>query len=334
MFDREQIVKIKWNNTNRDWYESRGYVFTKRNDVLEVKAKDLCVQSKQNVEAICDYCGANYFALFYILQQDLTNNRKNACSKCAGLKASDVSRTKRAKKNFDIIKHICDNNGYRLITDESDYTDVKMNIQYECPKHGVQTTILDNMRAGHRCFFCSYTGRADSIKLDVDYVEGVISSINNNKWLNKSEYTNCLDRNLLIRCECGNTYTTSFYNFSRYGINRCHVCSLKESSGEYRIRKYLEKNGLKFEQEKRFRDCRDSKPLPFDFYLPDKMACIEFDGQQHFVNKFGDKSFEMTKRHDEIKNKYCSDNNIILIRIPYFDGNRIEQILDEKLCLV
>ena len=44
-------------------------------------------------------------------------------------------------------------------------------------------------------------------------------------------------------------------------------------------------------------------------------------------------SFEDTKRHDEIKNNYCKANGIRLIRIPYWNIDKIEQILDKELIL-
>lgn len=91
-------------------------------------------------------------------------------------------------------------------------------------------------------------------------------------------------------------------------------------------------NEIDFEQEKRFYDCRDVKPLPFDFYLPQYNLIIEFDGQQHFREVYN-RDFETTKKHDEIKNKYCEDNDIDLLRIPYWDGNDIEKIISTKLNL-
>ena len=62
--------------------------------------------------------------------------------------------------------------------------------------------------------------------------------------------------------------------------------------------------------------------------------CIEFDGDQHFYDK-GDfsNSLEYIQNHDEIKNKYCAENNIKLIRIPYWKYPKIETILNQELNL-
>ena len=42
-------------------------------------------------------------------------------------------------------------------------------------------------------------------------------------------------------------------------------------------------------------------------------------------------SFEENKIRDEIKNKYCIDNNIPLLRIPYWEKDNIKTILDEYI---
>lgn len=107
-----------------------------------------------------------------------------------------------------------------------------------------------------------------------------------------------------------------------------------KSKGENKIINFLTKNSIKFISQKRFKDCKNKRPLPFDFYLPDLNLCIEYDGQQHFraFSKFGgDKALYRTVKNDQIKNKYCKNNNINLERISYkkFDKleNEIKQIL-------
>ena len=76
--------------------------------------------------------------------------------------------------------------------------------------------------------------------------------------------------------------------------------------------------------------------MPFDFYIPSLNVLIEFDGIQHFeiLPHWGgiDKLIE-TKIHDTIKTKYSENNHIKLIRIPYWELNNIEKILNEELVL-
>ena len=67
-------------------------------------------------------------------------------------------------------------------------------------------------------------------------------------------------------------------------------------------------------------------------YSKEHNTCIEFDGEQHFKSmKFfgGEKSFEKNKIRDLIKNEYCKNNNIKLIRIKFN-----ENIDDELIYLI
>jgi hypothetical protein len=91
---------------------------------------------------------------------------------------------------------------------------------------------------------------------------------------------------------------------------------------------------IRFKREKFFKKCVDVHPLKFDIYISKRKTCIEYDGQQHFkpIGIFGgDKVFKIIKKHDKIKNNYCKNNNIVLIRISYKFFNSIEKILDGKL---
>lgn len=331
MYDENQEIAVRWNNSNRNWYESRGYIFTKRNDKFYVKAKDLSEHSSAKIDVICDYCGRSYKTQYGLINNARKILCKDACYHCCGKKASEASILKRANKYFEIMDKVCAEHNYKLLTTKPEYTDVKMKIKFICPKHGVQEMMLDNFIRGHECIKCSYEKRGKKMRHDINFVKQTISSINNNTLLNPEDYRDSTVRNLKIKCQCGNTYTTSFANFTKVGINRCRKCASAESSGEFKIRNFLEDNCINYIQEKRFKDCRDKKPLPFDFYLPDFNMCIEFDGQQHFEPKFGESSFRQTTKHDKIKSTYCKENNIRLIRIPYYKGREIETILRTEI---
>ena len=103
-----------------------------------------------------------------------------------------------------------------------------------------------------------------------------------------------------------------------------------KSKGEQAVEKYLNEHNIIFETQKRFKDCVDKKPLPFDFYLPDYNLCIEFDREQHYQPKFGMDGFLQTQKHDKIKNEYCNMHNIDLLRIPYWEGSNSESIIKNK----
>lgn len=106
------------------------------------------------------------------------------------------------------------------------------------------------------------------------------------------------------------------------------------SYGEKKIKEYLNTNGFKYEQQKKFEKCINKKNLLFDFYLSDINLCIEFDGKQHFksIKYFGgEEGFIQRKKNDIIKNNFCYENKIKLLRISYEDINIIDKILDNEL---
>ena len=72
--------------------------------------------------------------------------------------------------------------------------------------------------------------------------------------------------------------------------------------------------------------------------MPDFNIAIEYDGEQHFYPvKFGStpnealEKYKKTCLHDEIKNQYCKDNNIPLIRIPYWEKDNMQTFLFDEL---
>ena len=114
--------------------------------------------------------------------------------------------------------------------------------------------------------------------------------------------------------------------------NGCPNCN--ESKGEKEIVKFLNKYKVDHERQKKFHDCRNIFELPFDFYIPSKRTCIEFDGIQHYqpVEHFGGlKAYESLKINDKIKEEYCEDNYINLIRIKYDQFDETHQILWNNL---
>lgn len=115
-------------------------------------------------------------------------------------------------------------------------------------------------------------------------------------------------------------------------INRCGCISCNESMGERAIRTYLEFHGIMYQREKTFDGCKNKQKLPFDFYLEDYNICIEFDGKQHFepIEFFGGKkAYKKLKRNDNIKTKFCKENNITLIRLS--DKKEIENEMNKIL---
>ena len=91
------------------------------------------------------------------------------------------------------------------------------------------------------------------------------------------------------------------------------------SKNEERILNLLKDASIHGSMQTTFEKCKAYSLLPFDFYVENRYI-IEYDGEQHFkpIELWGGEEGLMTVRaHDLIKNRYCFDNDIPLIRIPY-----------------
>lgn len=135
------------------------------------------------------------------------------------------------------------------------------------------------------------------------------------------------------KCECGNFCEVPSMNLKKGDWLSCG-CMKNKSYGEDNIKKILLENQISFIQQKTYDNLKAEKgrKYKFDFYINNNYI-IEYDGKQHF--NFTDSGwdtkehFESTRKHDLIKNKYCFDNNIPLIRIPYDVNYTIDDLKPE-----
>lgn len=112
------------------------------------------------------------------------------------------------------------------------------------------------------------------------------------------------------------------------------------SNGERKIKGILDANNIFYLIEYSFKDCsnpKTGKRLRFDFYLPNNNILIEFDGEQHYKATGGwnnKDAFKERVLRDSIKDLYVNEHYIKLIRIPYWDLDKLNyQYLVEKGCV-
>ncbi len=142
------------------------------------------------------------------------------------------------------------------------------------------------------------------------------------------KYINSKTKIEILHNECGNSWRIDPSSF--LVGNRCPFC--KHSKGEHRILKFLDKHSIAYVREVKFDNCIHKRKLPFDFYLEDYELLIEYDSILHYEDKFNDpEQFKLVQKRDQIKTKYCEDNNINLLRIPYWEFDNIEKILTDYL---
>lgn len=256
------------------------------------------------------------------------------CPECGREKRSVTKRMTISEINQIIISK---NNNVWLNSNE--YIDkYTRNLKIQCGSCGnVFTTNLNSYRnSSGYCQYCAVKVVSNNSRLTISEVINIATKNGICYIVNPNDYQNVYAKNLKFKCKvCGDIFITNLANY-RCGYGVCNKCSQSVSRGEYQIMSVLDKYMIRYEKEKRFDDCRDKRPLPFDFYLPTFNMCIEYDGEQHYrkMNTFDtDDSFRIRKLHDNMKTDYCTEHNLKLIRIPYWDFNNIEAILCGELNL-
>lgn len=170
---------------------------------------------------------------------------------------------------------------------------------------------------------------ADKLKIDFNEIQKRIDDSFGENQYKLLDYKGQLNKHNKIKClSCGlifEAHMVSFIDSSR----GCPKCKRFKSKGEQLVQKYLEENNIRFEPQKRFKECNNNLSS-FDFCAYDKdnkMYLIEVNGIQHYKDnpRFG--GLEIIRRRDELKKQFCEDNNIPLIIISYKELNKINDIL-------
>ena len=128
----------------------------------------------------------------------------------------------------------------------------------------------------------------------------------------------------LCQCDCGNAVEVRGNHLKRKDENRTVSCGCYHRSiGATNIMDCLISNGIEFIDEYVFPDLSKSR---FDFAIIENgkiVRLIEFDGEQHYkdVEQWG--GLELQQKRDKVKNEYALSHNIPLVRIPYWERDKI-----------
>lgn len=271
------------------------------------------INAYEDVIIICNKCKCEFL---HSPKEHLTR-KKDYCPKCYGFYKTNEEFIKEAKEIHG------DEYDYSLV----DYINAKTKIKIICKKHGIfEQTPNKHISRKDNCPKCRNLHRTTE-----EFINQ-LKQIHGNKYdYSLVNFINNKTKLTIICNKHGKFFQTGKDHINGHGCPKCN-----NSNGEMKILNFLTNNNILSEYQKTFEKCKYKKKLKFDFYLPDYNLCIEFDGQQHFTpyEKFGgQKTFDNLKIKDNIKNEYCINNNIDLLRIPYTEINNIEQILKDKLNL-
>ena len=214
------------------------------------------------------------------------------------------------------------------------YLNNSIDITIICPIHGDFPQNPNNHLKGAGCPLCSGNKKLTTEefieKANKVHGEGIYD-------YSKVEYINNHTDVIIICPKHGPFPQKPTEHFSGCGCPKCN-----KNKGEESVRKFLTKKGIEFEEQKKFEGCKYKQPLKFDFYLPKYNLCIESDGNIHFkkinwngkmTEKQMEENLKSTQLRDQIKNDYCKNNGITLLRVnnlrayeeveKYFQNNNL-----------
>lgn len=286
--------------------------------------------SKDMIEEVKVLCEEKNFE-FVSIDRIVKDNKSKICvsficnnHRDKGVQTIPIGNFKRNKKcKYCIHKELSKNDIKKMIEQSSpqievlsDYKLLNDNIDYRCKIHNYfGHTSVTNLIKGTVCYYCGTKKLSEKATLSNFEVNKRIKEINPN-FERISDYSYST-KPIKIKCShCNYIWESSLVN-----LKYCPNCEKEKMyKGERIIFDILKNNNIKFEQQKKYDDCKNIRPLSFDFYLPEYNSCIEYNGIQHYkpIEHFGgEKSYKQQILNDEIKKEYCINNNITLIIIPY-----------------
>lgn len=275
--------------------------------------------SHQKLKLQCQ-CGN----IFQATLNGFNRANKRQCNKCSGVVSWNAELIAKYISNHSNVKPLNINENLKYLS----------NLKLRCGCGEVYETNFSNFKKNKYkcCYNCMIKKRSENIRNSYDEIKNNIESIESYKLISKI-YKN-YRRKLKIKCPKGHVFYMSYKNFYYEGC-RCLICS--ESKGEKRVREYLSMHSLKHKRQFTFDDLKGvgGSLLRFDFAVLDELnnlkLLIEYDGEFHFNKQYDADGFEILQAHDKLKNDYCKNKNIKLIRIPYWEFENIEKILKGEL---
>lgn len=141
-------------------------------------------------------------------------------------------------------------------------------------------------------------------------------------------------RTWLCKCDCGNETIVKTINLQS---GDTQSCGCLVSAGENRIEFNLKQLNIEYKKEYPFigLNTENGYPMRFDFaiFKNNNLRClIEYQGIGHYEEGDWLLNLKIRKERDEKKRKYCEENNIPLIEVPYWDFDKInENYIKERL---
>ena len=257
------------------------------------------------------------------------NNHLNGqnCPECASI----IKNANQYSNLFEFIKSAKNKHDDKYDYSLVDYISCFKKIKIICKDHGLFEQRPSNHLYGQNCPECGKIIKSKKLRLDIEEFVDKSKNKHGDKYdYSLVEFKRTNDKVKII-CKKHN------YSFESNAANHlagsgCPKCKL--SRGVVKICNILDRNFIKYEIEKTIDGCLSDKKyhLKFDLYLIDENIYIEYDGEQHFKEVSvwgGEEGLKQRIRRDFIKDEFCKNNNIKLLRISYLDNieEKIKEII-------
>lgn len=198
----------------------------------------------------------------------------------------------------------------------------KVNIICKTCKREFQQTPNKHL-LGHGCLYCQ--GKQRTTEEAINDMKNIYGELYD---FSKFEYVNSTTKSL-IKCNKHNEWFKENYHSMTTNINRKCCCKEWQSKPNLKIKEILDKHNIVNIPEYTINDCKYINKLKFDFFLPDYNTVIEYQGEWHYFDFKNNLTIQ--QKRDKTKREYCKNNDIEEIEIPYWNYNKVEEIILEKI---
>lgn len=155
--------------------------------------------------------------------------------------------------------------------------------------------------------------------------------------IEKGEINKFGKRTWKCQCECGGII---YYTTGDLTSGRVFGCGCIRSHYGQILYEVVTQLGYEAIKEKFvYIDKEKTTFCKFDLFVPQLNLAIEYDGEPHYIpidfagkgKEWAENNLKNIQERDKRKNKYCQENNINLLRIPYWEKQNIESIIENKI---
>jgi len=156
-------------------------------------------------------------------------------------------RAKKQRKEYSIIKETFENRDYILLTEEKDYKNCDIKLEYICPKGHKHSITWTHFQEGHNCPYC--------VKKKIDFSD-IKKEFENRDYIlltEEKDYKNC-DTKLEYICPKGHKHSITWDSFKQE--SGCPICGREKQAKKLRknfpeIKETFEKRNYKLLTEEK-----------------------------------------------------------------------------------